>query len=467
MTPISRRALLASAAPAIVRAASRKPNIVWIMADDLAYAELGCYGQKKIRTPHIDRLAAEGLRFTDAYAGCTVCAPSRSVLMTGLHMGHTPVRSNPGGVPLLETEVTVAEHLKRAGYRTGGFGKWGLGDVGTTGTPEKHGFDEFYGYYHQVHAHYHYPSVLIDNSREVPLPGNSNGGRGTFASDAIADRAVQFIEKNAGQPFFAYLPFVIPHLELLAPEDSVKPYRGQFVEKPYIDKTRHYADQPEPYATLAGMITRMDGYVGRVMKTLRDKGVDRDTLVFFTSDNGGAIRLFSSDEPFESFGPFRGHKQNLYEGGLRVPMIARWPGKVPAGRTSDFVWMFQDFLATACELAQTPPPPTDGMSIVPTLLGKRQRPHEYLYWELPRYSNGAFRDEIPMQALRMGNWKAVRPQPDGPIELYDLKADPGETKNLAGRESTVLQKVEKILAAAHQTPRPQKEPSPRTWYERH
>ncbi len=439
------------------------------MADDLGYTDLGCYGQKKIQTPHIDKLASEGTRFTHAYAGCTVCAPSRSVLMTGRHMGHTSVRSNSGGVPLLPGDRTVAEVLKSAGYATGGFGKWGLGDVGTPGVPEKQGFDEFYGYYHQVHAHYHYPSVLIHNSKEVPLEGNTNGQRTTYASDAIAGRAMEFIRRSAGGPFFAYLPFVVPHWEILAPSDSVDQYRGKFAEKPYVDQRRHYADQPEPYATLAGMISRMDGHVGQVMSLLKELNVDRDTLVFFTSDNGGAMRLLNGDNFFDSYGPLRGHKQNLYEGGIRVPMIARWPGKIRANHTSDFVWMFEDFMATASEIAGAKAPPSDGMSVLPTLLGKKQSPHDYLYWELPRYdgAKGQFRDEAPMQAARMGDWKAIRPEPDGGIELYNLKTDIGETQNLASKEPAVLAKLKSTLTSARTPPRPQTEPSPRAWYERH
>ncbi|MDX2178009.1 MAG: arylsulfatase [Bryobacteraceae bacterium] len=456
---MTRRDFSASLAAPLAAQSSKRPNIVWIMADDLGWGDVGFNGQKKIRTPNIDRIAAEGTKFTDAYSGCTVCAPSRSVLMTGMHMGHTSIRSNPGGVPLLESDLTIAEVLKKAGYATGGFGKWGLGDTGTAGAAEKKGFDEFYGYYHQVHAHYHYPSVLIDNGREVPLP------KGTYAPDAIAERALQFVRKNSSKPFFAYLPFTIPHWELLVPEDSLAEYRGKFPEDvPYITERKHYADQVEARACYAGMITRMDGYIGRLMNLLKESNLDRDTCVFFTSDNGGASRLYKNENYFDSYGPFRGHKQNFYEGGIRVPMAARWPGRIPAGRTSNFAWMFQDFFATACDIAGIPAPKTDGMSVVPTLTGRTQKPHEFLYWEQPRYigKTAEFAREIPMQAVRMGDWKAVRPQPNGPLELYNLKSDIGETKNVAAEQPQVMAKIETYLKTARTEPRPQKNP-PHDW----
>jgi arylsulfatase A-like enzyme len=465
-----RRDLLLAGAAHPLTAAPRKPNIIWIMADDLGWGDVGFNGQKIIRTPNIDRIAAEGTRFTDAYSGCTVCAPSRSVLMTGYHMGHTSVRSNPGGVPLLSSDVTVAEMLKSAGYTTGGFGKWGLGDTGTDGAAEKKGFDEFYGYYHQVHAHYHYPSVLIHNGREVPLPGNDNGRRTTFASDAIADRAVEFIRRSASGPFFAYLPFVLPHWELLAPEGEMAAYRGKVKEDaPYVDRSRHYADQPEPRTAYAAMITRLDSYVGRVLGALKELNLERDTCVFFTSDNGGASRLLNSENYFDSYGPFRGHKQNFYEGGIRVPMAVRWPGRIPAGHTSAFPWMFQDFMATACEIADVKPPAGDGMSVLPALLGRRQKPHEFLYWEQPQYvqKTGTFAAGLPRQAVRMGDWKAVRPAPEAALELYNLKADIGETRNVAAAQPKVLARIEEFLKTARTEPREQTEPSARKWYERH
>ncbi|MCC6861380.1 MAG: arylsulfatase [Bryobacterales bacterium] len=439
---------------------ARPPNIVWIMGDDLGYGDLGCYGQDKIRTPHIDRLAEEGTRFTDAYAGCTVCAPSRSVLMTGYHMGHTSVRSNPGGVPLLAEDVTVAEVLQQAGYATGCFGKWGLGDIGTPGVPTRQGFDEFFGYLHQVHAHFYYPRYLIHNESEYPLEGNENGKRATYSHDAIAGKALDFIRRNRARPFFCYVPFTIPHWELLVPEDSLAEYRGRIPERgPYIDPRGHYANQEFPRAAYAAMITRMDRDVGRILALLQQLNLERTTLVFFTSDNGSAERL-RKDEFFRGTAGFRGHKQNLYEGGIRVPMIARWPGRVAAGAVSDCMWGFQDFLPTAAEAAGIKPPKSiDGVSVLPALLGGEQQPHEYLYWELPGYdaNRQAFRDEIPMQAVRMGNWKAVRPKPNGPVELYDLERDPGETTDVAPEHPRVMQRIEEILKSARTPPRPQKE----------
>lgn len=458
---ITRRDLLLTAtASGLAAAAARKPNIVWIMADDLGIGDLGCYGQKHIQTPNIDSIAAEGMRFTDAYAGCTVCAPSRSTLMTGFHMGHTPIRSNGGGTPIFENEITAAQLLKQAGYATGCFGKWGLGDINTVGVPWKKGFDEFYGYLHQVHAHYFYPQYLFHNEKKDMLPGNENGKRTSYSHDFIAEKALSFIRRNHQQPFFAYVPFTIPHLELLVPEDSMKPYRGKFEEKPYIDKRRHYADQPERRACYAGMVSRMDSDVGRILKLLKELKVDDNTIVFFTSDNGGATRLWD-EEFFSSNGPFRGHKQNFYEGGIRTPMLARWPGKIKPRSVSSHPWYFCDFLPTAAELAGAAAPKgIDGISVVPALTGKKQKQHEYLYWELPRTepgNTGNFRKEKPMAAARIGNWKVIRPAPDAPVELYNLKEDIGEKRNLAAGKPDLAAKYEALLMSARTEPRPQRE----------
>jgi len=445
-----------SAAPA------KRPNIIFILADDLGYADVGCYGQEKIRTPNIDRLAAEGMRFTDAYAGCTVCAPSRSVLMTGLHMGHTPIRNNGMG-PLLPGEVTVAEVLKQAGYATGAFGKWGLGEApGTPGVPTRKGFDVFFGYLNQAHAHFYYPQYLYRNEEKYPLPGNENGRRTTYSHDVIADQALSFIRDNKGRPFFCYVPFTLPHWELLVPEDSLAEYRGKFEERPFIDPRNHYARQDESRAAYAAMISRMDRDVGRILALLKELAIDRHTVVFLTSDNGPAPPLVG-DDYFRSAGPLRGHKENLYEGGIRVPMIVRWPATVPAGVVSDLVWGFEDFMPTAAELAGLRPPAgIDGISILPTLLGPKgagrgQRKHEFLYWELPRRdpkSRWAYCKEIPTQALRMGEWKLIRPQPGGPVELYNLAEDVGETRDLTPRKPAALAKMQQYLRTARTEPRP-------------
>lgn len=440
-------------------AGRRPPNIIFIMADDLGYGDLGCYGQTKIRTPHINALAAEGVRFTDAYSGCTVCAPSRSVLMTGLHTGHTSVRSNSGGVPLLAEDVTVGEVLKPARYATGCFGKWGLGDIGTAGVPWKQGFDEFFGYLHQVHAHFYYPEFLYDNGRECPLAGNKEGKRTTYSHDVIANRALDFIRRQRERPFFCYVPFTIPHRELVVPEDSLAEYKGRFPEDVSVDARRYYGDQPAPRATLAAMITRMDRDVGRIVALLKELKLERDTLLFFTSDNGSAVAAW--DDFFASNGPLRGHKRNLYEGGIRVPAIARWPGRIRAGTVSRMPRYFCDFLPTAAELAGVRPlNGLDGISIVPELLGakavgREQARHEFMYWELPVFESGRFRDEVPCQAVRMGQWKAVRPEPGGRLELYNLEEDIGETRDLAAERPGVMARIEEYLRTARTEPRPQ------------
>jgi arylsulfatase A-like enzyme len=452
----SRREFLAGSAATLAAAPARKPNIVYIMADDLGRGDVGPYGQDQIRTPNVDRLAAEGMRFTDAYSGCTVCAPCRSVLMTGLHMGHTPIRSNGGGTPIFPGETTVADVLKGAGYSTGMFGKWGLGDIDTEGVPWKHGFDEFFGYLHQVHAHWYYPKYLFHNDRKVMLDG-------AYSHDAIAEKALDFIRRNKANPFLCYVPFTIPHWELLVPEDSLAEYRGKFPEDDKLNDPRgHYGFQKHPHAAYAAMITRLDRDVGRIVSLIRELALERDTLIVFTSDNGGASRI-RNDDFFRSYGPFRGFKQNLYEGGIRVPFIARWPGRIKPGAVTSQPWMHVDFMATAAELAgASAPKKTDSLSILPTLFGdnRRQKRHEYLYWELPRHNakEGTFLKEAPMQALRQGDWKAVRPKPNAPVELYNLKDDIGETRDLAAANPQVLARLEQLLKTARVEPRPQKEP---------
>lgn len=460
----TRRAFLQAAPAALAAREARKPNIVWIMADDLGWGDIGCYGQKYIRTPNVDRMAAEGLRFTDAYAGCTVCAPSRSVLMTGMHSGHTSVRSNPGGVPLLESDVTVAELLKRAGYTNGLFGKWGLGDIGTKATAIRKGFDTHVGFLHQAHAHFQYPRFIYHNDREYPLEGNSDKTRKTYANDVFAAKALEFIRQNASRPFFLYLALTIPHFEPHVPEDSLAEYRGRFPEgPPFESKNGRLAPQRELRSAFAGMVSRADRYTGQTLALLKELNLDGNTIVFFTSDNGG---IRASDNFFLSTGPFRGNKGNLYEGGLRVPMVARWPGHVPAGKVSSFPWAFQDFLPTALDLAGAGAvPPCDGISIRPTLLGGSQKPHPELYWELPRYSEktGTFAPGVPMQAMRRGFWKAVRPNPDGEVELYDLKSDPGEQRNLAKEKPDLAASLDRAMRAARTPPRAQTQPAHPWW----
>ncbi|WP_231962081.1 arylsulfatase [Symmachiella dynata] len=446
--------------------APARPNFVFIMADDLGYAGLSCYGQKKYSTPRIDQMAREGMRFTQVYAGCTVCASSRSVLMTGLHTGHTPVRGNTGGIALADSDITVAEVLKGVGYRTACIGKWGLGEHGTTGIPNKQGFDRFFGYLHQIHAHFYYPKFLWDQDEKFVLEGN-DGFSGQYTHDVIVDRAMQFLREQAKEddPFFLYLPLTIPHYELLVPEDSLEEFRGKYPETPYTGRRKKvgfpddYAAQPHPKAATAAMITRMDRDVGRILDLLQELKLDENTLVFFTSDNG-ATGGPSDPDFFQACGPLRGYKRDLYEGGIRVPMIARWPGHIKAGSVNDHVWYFADVLPTLSELAKTDAPKTtDGLSVVPALLGEKaagraQAKHDYLYWEHPNHH------ERLLQAVRLGDWKAIRLDAGLPLELYNLRTDVGEKTDVAADHPSVVQQMEQIIKSAHEEPPPQIEPKP-------
>ena len=403
----------------------QRPNIIYVMADDLGYSDLGCYGQKQIQTPNIDRLAAEGLRFTQFYSGSTVCAPTRSVLMTGQHTGHTWVRGNfgekpKGRIPLRAKDVTVAEVLERAGYTTGIIGKWGLGEPDTTGVPNRQGFDYWFGYLNQANAHSYYPPHLWRNEEKYPLPGNTGGKQQQYAHDLMTSEALAFIERSKDKPFFLYLPYTIPHGAYQIPSDA-----------PYTDNP-----WPQKLKNLAAMITLMDRDIGRIMKRLGDLGLDERTVVFFCSDNGPAL----VEEIFDSNGALRGFKRDLYEGGIRVPMIARWPGRIKAGAVSDQVWAMWDFLPTAAELAGTAPPENvDGISMVNALIGKEQKDHEFLYWE---FLKGGLN-----QAARMGNWKAVRKN-FGKLELYDLAKDLSETDDVADKHPEVVAKIEAYLTTA-------------------
>lgn len=468
MNSISRRELLAGAAASVfpLRGAARKPNIIWMMADDMGYGDLGCYGQKSIKTPNIDRLATQGTRFTDAYAGCTVCAPSRSCLMTGLNTGHTPIRCNVGGAPLLPEERTVANLLKDSGYNTGLFGKWGLGDINTTGVPWKHGFDEFVGFLHQAHAHFQYPRFLYDNDKELHLKGNDTPGRQTYANDVMNQRALDFVRRNKSNPFFLYLSWTVPHFEPHVPDESRAPYRGRIPNgEPYVNPQGRLKRQDELGPTYAGMVSRIDDYTGALLSLLRELKLEEDTLIFFTSDNGGVMGKFHGDY-FNNTAGLRGQKTTMYEGGIRVPMIVRWPGKVASGKTNPFVWYFPDFLPTAAEVAGAKAPSgIDGFSVLPTLLGKQQKPHESLYWELPRYDakTKSFRNEKPMSAMRRGTMKILRPKPDAAVELYDLAADRSEKTDLAVKMPDVARRMEQQLLAARTEPRQQDEPLHPWW----
>jgi arylsulfatase A-like enzyme len=445
-------AVLAAAGRAAA-AARRKPNIVYIMSDELGYYELSCMGHPHIRTPHVDRMAEEGVRFTQALAGCSVCAPTRCCLMTGKHMGHTSVRTNPGGTPMREGEETVASVLKRQGYATGGFGKWGCGGRGSTGVPEKHGFDVFFGYYDQVHAHTYYPPYLVRNSREVPLQGNHGRSDGeTYSHYVIMKEGLEFIRANKDRPFFCYLPVTPPHGIFDIPDDD--PAWALYKDKPW----------PEPARRYAAMVTMVDRNVGEVLGLLKELGLDRDTIVFFCGDNGGNDYFRDEDHPRGFHAPnvnpktdvaFRGHKGNLYEGGLRIAMIVRWPGRIRPGRVSDFLWYFPDVLPTLAELAGAEAPDdVDGLSIVPELVGedaagRKQPAHESLYWEYGGWT-----------AVRMGDWKAVRPRgrrgrnaPEPKWELYDLATDIEEKHDLAAKHPDVLAKMVAIAEKAHEPAR--------------
>lgn len=446
MQPMNRRRFLFStsamtAATMVSGGAShRPPNIVYVMLDDLGYGDFGSYGQKLIRTPNADRFANGGLRFTDCYAGSTVCAPSRCALMTGMHSGHGSVRTNAGTMPLRASDRTVASALKQAGYATGAFGKWGLGDIRTEGVPWKHGFDEFYGYLHQVHAHSYYPDFLWSNDRTDPLKGNHDGKGSDYTADLIAERTYDFVRRHRNEPFFLYACWTLPHGAYEIP--GVTPYDNE----PWSDLEKTYA----------AMVTKADSHFGRLLEVLKENGLAENTIVFLTSDNGGVDAKSRKFDRFESNGILRGAKGNLYEGGIRVPMMVHWPGVTKPKSESAVPWVFYDFYPTACEIAGAPPPRgLDGRSIVPLLRGKAFDVNRPLYWEFFPYDfkNQRYRLEAMQQAVRMGKWKAVKPSAQKPIELYDLSADPGESRSIASEHADMVAKFEAILKAQHTEPR--------------
>ncbi len=430
--------VIATAVQAAPDGPGMRPNIIFIMADDLGYADVGCYGQTKIQTPHIDRLATEGIRFTQVYAGSSVCAPSRCSLLTGMHNGHNRLRDNiPHGVFLQPDDVTIAEVLKKAGYATAAIGKWSLGNPGTWGVANYQGFDTFFGHLNQDQAHFYYPDYLWDNDKIMLLPHNRGAKTGTYTHDLFTERALSFIEDNRKRPFFLYLPYTIPHWSDYpqdTPESQIVPS-----DAPYTDK-----DWPQTEKNYAAMVTRMDRDVGRIMERLQTLGLDSNTLVFFTSDNGPCVTDSHDPDFFNSNGPFHGYKRDLLEGGLRVPMIARWPGKVPAGKTSDQVWTFWDVMPTLAELAGLPAPKDiDGISMLPAILGQEQpESHDYLYWDY-----GHCR-KVYQQAIRMDHWKGIRLGQNAPIALYDLNTDPGETKDLAAAHPDVVKQIDAHMKAA-------------------
>ena len=424
--------LILSGCGSISDDAKPKPNIIFIMADDLGYGDLGSYGQMVIQTPNLDWMAREGMRFTDCYAGSTVCAPSRSVLMTGKHTGHTTVRGNfgkfgvrglgggEGRVPLLAEDVTVAEVLKEAGYVTGMTGKWGLGEPNTSGHPNDQGFDEWFGYLNQRRAHSYYPEYIWKNKERYDLPGNRDGKKETYTHDLSTEFALDFIDRHADESFFLYLPYLVPHSRYEIPDTA-----------PYTEK--NWTDDEKVHAA---MITRLDRDVGAIFSLLREKGLDENTIVFFCSDNGAAQRW---EGRFDSSGVLKGRKRDMYEGGIRTPMIVRWPGRVAANTTSDLPWYFADALPTFAELADAQSPDgLDGVSIAPTLWSEQQDLSDRaMYWE--------FFERGFQQAARLGKWKAVRLALDQPIELYDLSKDIGETNNVAAQHPEVAKRMESIM----------------------
>lgn len=457
-------ALVAQAldSPLLQAESATKPNMIFIMADDLGYGDLGCYGQQVIQTPRLDRMAAEGMKFTQFYAGNTVCAPSRSVLMTGRHMGHTHVRGNAGGENMLiqslrDEDVTVAEVLKTVGYTNALIGKWGLGEMDQPGAPLRQGFDHFFGVVNQVHAHNYYPEFVWNDNAKQRLRnvvqkndrsyGGFTGGAATkridYTHDLFVEEAMRFIKANEDGPFFLYLPLTIPH----ANNEGTR-MTGDGAEVPdygiYQDR-----DWPNPDKGQAAMITRMDRDIGRILDQLGELQIAENTLVFFTSDNGPHNEAGHNLDRFHPAGPLRGIKRALYEGGIRVPAIAWWPGVVAAGMTSDHIAYFGDWMATAAELAGAEvPSDVDSISFAPTLKGQEelQKQHDYLYWEF--YEQGS------RQAVRFGNWKAIRqPMQTGTIELYDLSSDLGETNDVADQHPDLVKKAAAMMDEAH-TPHP-------------
>ena len=424
-----------------------RPNFIIIQADDLGYGDLSVNGQSRFQTPSIDRLAQGGIRFTNYYAGSTVCAPSRGALMTGLHTGHTWIRGNVAGNSLREEDRTIATVLRDAGYRTALIGKWGLGESESPGRPDRKGFEYSFGYLSQTHAHRQFTDHLYRNAQRV------EAGPNEYSNDLFTRETMAFIEKADNRPFFVYLNYTVPHAELRVPDDSIEPFKGKFPETPFVNAAADarqsgpdepslgYRSQPAPHAAFAAMITRMDRDVGRIVDLLRARGMAERTLVTFTSDNGPHKEGGADPEFFNSSGGFRGIKRDLYEGGIRVPMIASWPGTIPAGRVSDYAAAHWDWFPTLTELAGLPAPKgLDGVSIARALRGSPQPAHEFMYWE--------FHERGFQQAVRMGDWKAVRLAKDKPLELYNLATDRAETTNVASKEAAIVERIEKYLATA-------------------
>ena len=428
-----------------------KPNVIYILLDDAGINDFGAYGAALIKTPNIDRMAEEGMRFTRHYSGAPVCGPARSVLMTGQHTGHTRRRHNNPRVYLQDEDVTVAEVFKQAGYRTAAIGKWGLGAAGSSGAPTRQGFDQFFGYLQHKHAHYYYPDYLYRDEVKVEYPNNSTE-RTHYSHDLLTEEALGFIEGASESPFFLYLAYTVPHTELDVPEDSIAPYRGLLEEsKPY---SKQSFVQKEPRATYAGMMSRLDLDVGKILKQLERQGIDDNTLVLISSDNGSANVRDVSDY-FDSNGIYRGYKRDLHEGGIIAPFIARWPGKIAAGSVSDHLSGHQDFWATAADIVDmAPAAQVDGISLLPTLLGQteQQQRHSHLYWEYNHFHKGAYGHA---QAVIQGDWKLLRFQcsrdsSEACYQLYNLAQDPSETTDLANAEHGRVKSMIQLMGQSHQ-----------------
>lgn len=455
---------------------SSRPNVIYVYADDLGYGELGCYGQQKIKTPFIDKLASEGIRFTQHYSGAPVCAPSRCMLLTGTHAGHSYIRGNyelggfedeaeGGQMPLPDNTFTIAKLMKQAGYITGAIGKWGLGMAGT-GNPNNQGFDYFYGYLDQKQAHNYYPTHLWENGQwdtlnnpfiyvHQALPASNNNIEdfksykgNDYAMKKMGDKAVQFIDKNKDHAFFLYLAFTIPHVSLQVPDEELAAYKGSFEEQPYHGEDG-YTPCFYPLSTYAAMISYLDKQVGRVMRALQKFNLDENTIVMFSSDNGATFDVGGVNTAFfNSTGGLRGRKMDLYEGGIRQPFIARWPAKIPSGKTSDLISSQTDIMATLSQLTGVQALPNDGISFLQTLLGREneQQHHPYLYFEYPE-KNGQV-------AIRMGEWKGVRTDvkkdSGAPWQIFNLKNDIAESENVAAQHPELAEKFDAIQRKEHQ-----------------
>jgi arylsulfatase A-like enzyme len=446
----------------ISAAQSQRPNIIFILADDLGYGDLSAYGQKLFQTPNIDKLATEGLKFTSHYSGSPVCAPSRSALMTGLHSGHTYIRGNKevqpeGQWPLPSEAFTLTEMLKGAGYVTGVFGKWGLGYPGSEGDPHSQGVDTFFGYNCQRLAHNYYPTHLWDNNEKILLSGNQGTDKEAYAPELIHREAMKFLEGNKGKPFFLFYPMVFPHAELVAPEQYMKRFRGKYLPEKNFEgvdegepdfRQGPYASQKEAHAAFAAMITMMDDQVGDIMQKVSSLGLDEKTIIIFSSDNGPHVEGGADPDYFDSNGILRGYKRDVYEGGVRVPMIARWAGVIRPGTETEHVSAFWDVMPTLAELLNLEVPDNiDGVSFLPTLVGNKrsQQQHQYLYWE--------FHELGGRRAVRVGDWKLVQynveKNPPGPFELYNVRNDPGEKTDLASKYPKRVEDMLKIMLSAH------------------